>query len=296
MAGPFKRFKEYIRSNITHISPTLNTKIRYKRAFHRPINLKNPRTIDEKIQWLKLNTYYKDPFITQCADKYAVREYIEQCGCGEILNELYYAWDSVDEINWDLLPQKFVIKWNFACGYNLICHDKSKLNIEEAKETLRKWKQGHKTYYLRYSEMQYKDIKPKLICEKFIETQDGNLPLDYKIYCFNGSPKYVMVCVGRDKQGHGAKYYFVDKEWKFHPISYSTINTPNDFVVPKPQGYEKLFEYAQKITQPFPFVRADFYLEDGKIIFGELTFTPCGGCDPDITPQAQILLGDMVKL
>ena len=103
------------------------------------INLKNPQTLDEKIQWLKFNTYYKNPLVIQCADKYAVRDYVKQCGCDEILNELYFSWDSVDEINWDLLPDSFVIKWNFGCGYNLICRDIVNLGNQR--------KQGLRFYY-----------------------------------------------------------------------------------------------------------------------------------------------------
>ena len=120
---------------LTLISPRLNTMVVYYFKFKKRINLKYPKTLDEKIQWLKLNTYYKNPLVTQCADKYAVRTYIEKCGCKEILNELYGVYDRVEEIPWDSLPNKFVIKWNFGCGQNLICFDKQKLNIEQAKKS-----------------------------------------------------------------------------------------------------------------------------------------------------------------
>ena len=153
---------------LTLISPQLNTRIRYWQNFRQKINLKNPQTLDEKIQWLKFNTYYKNPLVIQCADKYAVRDYVKQCGCDEILNELYFSWDSVDEINWDLLPDSFVIKWNFGCGYNLICRDKTQLDIESAKRKLREWYKSHRTFYLSHSEVHYKNIQPKLICEKLI--------------------------------------------------------------------------------------------------------------------------------
>lgn len=296
MARLFKQLKEYIRTNITHISPTLNTRIRYWRAFRKPIDLKNPRTLDEKIQWLKLNTYYKNPLVTQCADKYAVRQYVQDCGCGEILNQLYFAWDSVDEIDWDKLPDSFVIKWNFGCGYNLICRDKSKLDIEQAKVKLKEWRKGHKTYYLTYSEMQYKDIKPKLICERLIETEDGTLPQDYKLYCFNGQAQYILVCSGRDDAGQGAKYYFFDSQWQLQRLNRAGKEAPDGFTLPKPQGIDQLFHYADKLSKPFPFVRADFYLEKGRVIFGELTFTPCGGLDNNRLPETQILFGDKVRL
>lgn len=289
------RFSHWFKQTLTKISPLLNTKVVYFMKFKKRINLKNPQTLDEKIQYLKFHDYYQNPLVTQCADKYAVREYVKQCGCEEILNELYYAWDSVDEINWDMLPNQFVIKWNFGCGQNLICFDKSKLDIEDAKSKLIDWYKVHDTFYLTYSEMQYKGIPPKLICEKLIETEDGDLPVDYKLYCFSGKADCVLVCVGRNMNGHDTAYYFFDKEWKLKRYNKRGKDAPADFTLPKPEGIEKVFEYAERLSQPFPFVRADFYLEKGKVTFGELTFTPCGGFDVNRLPETQLLFGEMVN-
>lgn len=285
-------FKQFL----TVISPRLNTEIVYFFKFKKRINLNEPKTLDEKIQWLKLNVYNKNPLITQCADKYAVRDYVKSCGCSEILNDLYGVYDSVDEIKWDELPDKFVIKWNFGCGQNLICFDKSKLDIEKAKKQLRNWYKLHNTFYLPYSEMQYKGIKPKLICERFIEPDSGTLPVDYKLYCFNGVSDCVLVCAGRDNEGHHAKYYFFDRDWNLRRYNNAGKQASADFTLPQPENYKKLFEYADKLSKPFPFVRADFYMERGNVIFGELTFTPCGGFDVNRLPETQILFGDMVDL
>lgn len=285
-------FKQFL----TVISPRLNTEIVYFFKFKKRINLNEPRTLDEKIQWLKLNAYNKNPLVTQCADKYAVRDYVKSCGCSEILNDLYGVYDSVDEIKWDELPEKFVIKWNFGCGQNLICFDKSKLDIEKAKKQLRNWYKLHDTFYLPYSEMQYKGIKPKLICERFIEPDSGTLPVDYKLYCFNGVSDCVLVCAGRDTEGHHAKYYFFDRDWNLKRYNNAGKQVSADFTLPQPENYKKLFEYADKLSKPFPFVRADFYMERGNVIFGELTFTPCGGFDVNRLPETQILFGDMVDL
>ncbi len=263
--------------------------------FKKRINLKNPQTLDEKIQYLKFHDYYKNPLVTQCADKYAVRDYVKQCCCAEILNDLYYAWDSVDEINWDELPNQFVIKWNFGCGQNLICFDKSKLDIEDAKRKLKQWYRIHDTFYLTYSEMQYHGISPKLICEKLIETENGDVPVDYKLYCFRGKPHCVLLCANRSKMKRGAEYYFFDKEWNLKRYNNAGKNAPSDFTMPKPVGIEKVFEYAEILSKPFPFVRADFYLEKGKVTFGELTFTPCGGFDVNRLPETQLLFGRMVN-
>ncbi len=288
------RFSRWFKQTLTKISPKLNTKVIYFFKFKKRLNLKNPQTLDEKIQYLKFHDYYKNPLVTQCADKYAVRDYVKQCGCEEILNELYYAWDSVEEVEWDKLPNQFVIKWNFGCGQNLICYDKSKLDIEDTKRKLKEWYKLRDTFYLTYSEMQYKGIPPKLICEKLIETEDGGLPVDYKLYCFHGRPDCVMTCVDR-ASGH-ASYYFLDEDWKLKRINKKGKNAPEGFSIPKPQNADLLFEYARKLSKSFPFVRADFYLEKGKITFGELTFTPGGGFDTNRLPETQLMFGNMLHL
>ena len=265
--------------------------VKYKRK----LDFSNPIVLDEKIQWMKFNLYTDNQLITQCVDKYAVRKYVAKCGCEEILNELYAAYDTVDEIQWDKLPDQFVIKWNFGCGQNLICRDKSKLDIEKTKKLLRKWRKAHKYFYLGYVEMQYKNIIPKLICEKLIETEDNSLPIDYKLYCFNGEAKYLMMCVGRGQYSH-PKLYFVNSNCELERLNITGINAPEDLVILKPDGFEKLFYYADALSKPFPFVRADFYLEKGKVIFGELTFTPSGGLDTNIPYEQNKFLGSLVNL
>lgn len=290
------KLAHWFKTTLTRISPKLNTRVLYFAKFRRPIKLRNPRTLDEKIQWLKFNDYYKNELVRDCADKYRVRRYIESCGCPEILIKSYGFYDEVEDIPWEKLPNQFVIKWNFGCGQNLICFDKSMLDIEEAKRKLHEWEKTKDTFYLPYSEMQYKGIKPKLVCEKLIETEDGGLPVDYKFYCFSGHAAAVLVCYGRDSSGHGAKYYFFDREWNLLRYNKAGKDAPEGFTIPKPEGIDKLFDYAEMISKPFPFVRADFYLEKGKSIFGELTFTPCGGFDVNRLPETQILFGDMVKI
>lgn len=288
-----RKIKQMYYSVLTIISPTLNTKVRYYSVFKKKINLINPQTLDEKIQWLKLNTYYKNTLIRDCADKYAVRKYVEESKCSEILNEMYGVYDKVEDIPWDDLPNQFVIKWNFGCGHNLICRDKNKLDIQSAIKKLKKWRRNNK-YYLPYAEMQYKGISPKLICEKLIETEDGELPIDYKLYCFNGKADCALVCLNRSI-GH-PDFYFFDKNMNLKRYNKKGKNAPENFSVPKPKGFEKLFEYAEKLSKPFPFVRADFYLENGKVIFGELTFTPSGGYDVNRLPETQLLFGNKIKL
>ncbi|MCR5050665.1 MAG: hypothetical protein K6A36_06225 [Paludibacteraceae bacterium] len=279
---------------ITRISPTLNTQLLYRRRFGKWLDLKNPQTSNEKVLWLKLNTYYKNPLVTQCADKYAVREYVEKCGCGEILNELYGYWTNPDEIDFDKLPNKFVLKNNYYYHMNMVVTDKSELDLAATRKELKKWMKSDGHLYA--SEMQYEAIPKKIIAEKFIETQDGLAPADYKIYCCNGKPTYVMVCIGREQSVMPKFYYFDIKGQLQRELTRDGLNAPADFHYDIPAGWDKMIEYAKTLSAPFPFVRADFYLEGGKVIFGELTFTPGEGLDNTKLYQADLAIGQQISL
>lgn len=273
------------------ISPTYATKFFYKKAFGKSLDLNQPKTLNEKILWLKLNTYKDNPLITQCADKYLVREYVKSVGYGEILNDLIAVWDSVEEIEWSELPNKFALKVNHGSGYNIICNSLKQLDIKKSIEKLNKWLK--EDYWKLYAEINYKNIPKKIVCEKYIETESGLLPDDYKFYCFNGEPKFVMLCVGREKGR--PKFFYFDREWNLMPYTRDAIENP-DIKIEKPDGIDEMFKYAEKLCKPFPFVRADFYLDKGKTIFGELTFTPSAGLDTKRLPETDKILGDFLKL
>lgn len=280
-----------------NISPKLLLRFRFLLHFNyykKFLSFKNPVTLDEKIQWMKLYYYKDNPLITQCADKYAVREFVKKMGCEETLIELYGAYDNAEEIPWEQLPQKFVIKWNFGCGQNFICKNKDDYNFEEVKQLLNKWKKDSQTFYKYGAEMQYKPIVPKIIIERLIEPEDGGAPVDYKLYCFHGEAYCLLTCTGRDEGK--PKFYFVDKDWNLLRLNKAGKEAPEGFVPKKPQGYEQLFSYANKLSKPFPFVRADFYLDNGKVIFGELTFTPCNGFDHNRLLSTNELFGQMLDL
>lgn len=286
------RMAHLFRCGLTVISPKLNTCVSYRVKFKKPLDLKNLRTFNEKILWLKLNRYQGNEFIKQCADKLLVRKYVKDAGCGEILPQLLGVYDDPTDIAWDELPNSFALKWNFGCGGNIICQDKISLDRQQAIRQLKKMK--HVNAYLPYSEVQYKNVKKKLIVEEYINDGHGKLPLDYKVYCFNGKAHSVAVVLGRET-GHSTLYYF-DREWNFLRINYAGMRAPKGFTIPKPEGIEKVFEYAEKLSKPFPFVRADFYLVNGQVYFGELTFTPCGGMDQGMPASLDRLFGDMINL
>lgn len=286
--------RDFIFKLLTRISPWLNTQVWYRRRFGKWLDLKHPQTSNEKVLWLKLNTYYKNPLITQCADKYAVREYVKEKGCGEILNDLLGVWTNPDEIDFDALPDKFVLKNNYFYHMNLVVTDKSKLDIPATRKMLHEWLQddGH----LVRSEMQYAAIPKKIIAERFIETEDGLAPADYKIYCCNGKPTYVMVCIGREQDVKPKFYYFDTKGNLQRELTRDGLAAPQDFHYDIPKGWKEMIHYAEILSAPFPFVRADFYLEKGKVFFGELTFTPAAGLDAGKLPYTDKLLGDLIRL
>lgn len=272
----------------TLVSPRLNTAMWYKATFHHKWDINNPKTINDKILWLKFNTYWKNPLVIQCADKYKVRSYVEDVGCKELLTNLIAVYEDVEDIEWEKLPDKFALKLNVGCGFNIIVTDKNCLNIEDAKNKIRKWMKSK--YYLLHSEMQYKGVKPYILIEEYLQPKHGILPEDYKFYCINGRAEYVMVCIGRDNGGH-PKFYFYDREWNFVPFEES-----DDPGILKPALIEKAFNYADKLAEPFPFVRTDLYLFDDRIVFGELTFTSAGGFDNDLTQDAQEIMGKMINV
>lgn len=282
------------RKNTSRISPVIATKIMYRIAFKKKINLKEPSTFNEKLQWLKL--YWRNELKSYCADKYEVTNYAKKMGCSEILNEIYEVYNSVDEVKWDKLPNKFALKCTHGCGANIICYDKSKLDVRESITKLNKWMKDD--YSLEYAEIHYRDIKPRIICEKYLETDLGVFPVDYKIFCFNGIPKITMVC--NDRKDGGAQYYLYDNDWNIKPYNKNGLiaikNKEKKSTNNRPKSFGKMLEYSEILSKPFPFVRIDFYEVDGKPILGEMTFTPCGCLDSNLTDQAEREMGRWINL
>lgn len=287
-----RNFYRCIIAVISTFSVKMASKLYYFTKIHKGLNLKNPRTFNEKLMYLKINEYQDNELITKCADKYKVREYVNEAGCPELLNELIDVYDNVDEIDFSKLPNQFVLKCNHAAGYNIICRDKKTINEQKIKKQLKKW---IKTDYWKFvAEVQYKNIEKKIVCEKFLDSGNGRAIEDYKIYCFNGKPEFCMVCIGRELGK--PKYYFVDKDWKIMKINNLGIKTPDNYYIEKPKCIDKMYMYAEKLSKPFKFVRVDFYNYNGKPIFGELTFTPAACVDNNYTKEGQILLGNMLNL
>lgn len=296
---PFYRYytsgKTFLMNRLSLLSPTLVSKIYYKQKFGRPLDLENPKEFNEKLQWLKLKRYQNNPLVIQCADKVKVREYVETCGCAEILIECIGVYTNEEEIPWEQLPEQFVLKCNHGAGYNIICPDKSKLDVEEAKKQLKIWLK--EDYSLPYAEMHYHKIPRRIICEKYIQPEDGIVPDDYKVFCFDGNANYIMLCREREHQGEeeSCKYYFFDKAWNFYPWDKSTSGETN-VCIKKPEQIDKMLEYAAVLSKGFPFVRVDFYVMNDRIYFGEMTFTPCGCLDGDLSPEANKIFSEQIVI
>lgn len=256
-------------------SPVLATRIIYRKHFGVNLNLHNPQRFTEKSQWLKLYKYSHNPIVTQCIDKYGVREYVTEHGCGELLNDLIGCWDTVDEIPWDTLPSKFALKCTHGCGFNIICEDKNKLDIDEAKKKLKKWMESR--YDSDAVELVYDEIVPRIICERYIESTPGSYPNDYKLFCSYGDTKLVYVATGHSENvAHYPIDYFTP-DWDWIPVRNGPHINAGEKCVPKPSQLPQMMEYAKTLASDFPLCRVDFYIENNQIRFGELTFLPTGG-------------------
>lgn len=272
---------------IYNISPVFSSKILFRISTGKKLNLKEPKTFNEKLMWLKL--YDNNELVVKCADKYEVRKYVEDLGYKNLLPKLYGIYEQSEDIEWSKFPKKFAIKCTHGCGFNIICDDKSKLNINEANEKLKKWLKTR--YVFEALESQYDKMIPRIICEEYIETKDGVLPNDYKIYCFNGKPKLTLVCTERAKE---VKMKFMDLKWK--EMNIGNPDFLSDEYPNKPECYDEMLKIAERLSKPFSFVRVDFYDLNGKPILGEMTFTPAGCAARYYNENGLNMLGSMIKL
>jgi hypothetical protein len=259
------RLERYFFAALYELSPVWASKFIHWRTIGEPLNLDNPQNFNEKLHWLKLN--WKNSLVSQCTDKYGVRQYAAGCGCEEVLNELYGVYEDTAAIVWEELPQKFALKCTHGCGFNIICDDKTKLDRDQTFAQLKKWLKIRYDRY--YAEVQYRRIKPRIVCERYIETAAGFLPNDYKMYCFDGKVEIALVCSDRNGE---VKYDFLNVEWQRLNIALDDCSQKP--LPPQPASFAQMLQYAEKLAQPFPFVRVDFYEYQGRPVLGELTFTP----------------------
>ncbi len=248
-------------------------KKRYKLQTGEEPDLDNPKTYNEKIQWMKLHD--STPIKTQLADKYLVREWIREKIGDQYLIPLLGVWDSFDAIDFDSLPEQFVLKCNHGCGYNYVVKDKNTFDRKQAKKKFDRWMSLNYTYASCRLELHYKPIRPLIIAEKYIEQMDGNL-YDYKIHVFSGKPKIIQVIGDRDLAHHKAMEAFFDPEWNPVEVKDHTYDNYTD-TPPRPDNLDEMLRVAEKLGAEFRYVRVDLYDLSGEIKFGEMTFAPKSG-------------------
>lgn len=253
------------------------------------LHLRRPRTFDEKLQWYKL--HYRDVRMTTMSDKYEVRGFLQARGYGGLLNELYGVFDSPGEIDLSALPEQFVLKATHGSGMNIICRDRKSLDWEKCRGLMKRWLATN--FYHVGRQWAYKNIKPRLICEKYLENEEFGELLDYKFYCFGGRPEVLFVCTGRYGAG-GVKYNAYDMNWN---RIYAYKGKPcSDLIIEKPDTLEAMIAIAGQLCEGFPFIRVDLYSIRGKIIFGELTFYPDSGTVPFTPDEYNYFFGDLFAL
>ena len=276
--------------------PALLVRMRYFARFHKCLDLKDPKTLNEKILYMSLKT---DTLLwTRLADKYRVRGYVEELGLKDILVPIYGCWKTAAQIDFQQLPNRFVLKTVQGSGDVILIDDKSKINEREIRKSM------DVAVKTKYGELEggkhYMRIQPAIIAEALldndIESQQYSTSIvDYKIWCFNGKPYYIWACYNRDILGADVMTY--DLDWRPHP-EFSIFNKHyrQGAILPMPKNFQRMLEIAEKLAKPFPVVRVDLYNLDGKIYFGEMTFTSLGGLMNFYTDEFQLLAGDLIDV
>lgn len=275
---------------IVTLNDKLYLKILYKDILGKELSFKNPKTFNEKLQWLKL--YNRNPIYTKMVDKCEVKEYVGKIIGMEHIIPTLGVWDKYEDIDFKNLPNQFVLKCTHDSGGIIICRDKEKYNYLEAKNKVNKCLKNN--YYYSSREWPYKNVKPRIIIEKYMHDEETDELRDYKFYCFNGKPIYLYVSEGLENHST-AKIGFFDMNFKPAPFGRSDYKK-FDENPKKPYNFEEMKKLAEKLSKNIPFVRVDLYDVNRKIYFGELTFSPCGGFMPFEPIEYDQILGDMLRL
>lgn len=291
--------KRYYRKFVNWLNqhyPVFVAKLRFRKMFGRSLNLDNPKDINEKILWLSLFSDITE--WSRLADKYAVRQYVRDLGLGDYLVELYGKWDRAEDINWDKLPNQFVLKTNNGSGTVKIVSDKSQLDINATIRLFKEWL--NKDVFTATTEFHYTPIKPCIIAEELLDfSKDTNVStsaIDYKVWCFNGRAYYVWACSNRDDVATDVALF--DREWNYlrEKSIFNEHYREQKTLVKKPQNLDEMLKLAEKLSKPFPVVRVDLYNIDGRIYFGEMTFTSLGGTMDFYTQECLYEMGALIDI
>lgn len=252
-------------------------------------NFQNPKTIQEKIAWLK--TFDITDLKTNCTDKLKLHDYSKKVLGVDLCVPVIKTYKTIKDIDLDELPNKFVFKCNHGCKYNFIVKNKKSFDFDEVKRRITSWMSTN--FGLKGYELQYYGIERKIYTETYINTKKGDI-VDYKFLCFNGRPTYIQIISDRSKDTKRLNYY--DMDFKFVDISRKEFPNNKDLLDKKPEHFEAMIEYAKLLSKPFSFVRVDFYDIDGRVYLGELTFSPGNAKMEYENEEHSIMLGNMLKL
>jgi hypothetical protein len=257
--------------------------------FGREIDLENPKTFNEKINWLKL--YDRRPVLTVMADKVAVRDFVRERGFGDTLLKLYGVWDRPEDVPVEDLPETFALKAAYGWKMNWLRRPGDPLRANDIRREMRRW--ARTDHSLRRGEWQYRDVPRRILAEHLLPIGGGE-PREYKFFCFGGVPKFVRYIEGRfDRDGGGRVH--LDLDWRKLP--FKRRNRPDFTGSPlRPRQLDRMIEIAAAISAGEPFLRVDLYEVDGRVIFGELTLRPDGGAFPLTPPEWETRLGDWIEL
>lgn len=261
----------------------------YRRIFGKWLDWNNPSTYNEKIQWLKIHN--RKEVFTKMADKIEAKNYVSERIGEQYVIPTLGKWDSFDEINFNELPEKFVLKCNHDSGGVIICENKIKLNKKEIKKSINK--KLKKNFYYLSREWPYKNITPHIFAEPFLESEEEDL-YDYKFFCFNGEVKYILVCSERNSNT-GLKETFFDTDWNKCDFGREAHPSSNKEISP-PANLKKMIELSNILSKELPFLRVDFYEVQGKVLFGELTFFPAMGWGKFSPNEFDAKLGELLDL
>lgn len=263
----------------------------FRIRMHYELNLDEPRTFNEKLQWLKI--YNRKDEYTLMSDKYEVKKYVSDIIGTEYIIPTYGVWEKAEDIEFGKLPSQFVLKCTHDSGGIEICRDKSKLNVECCKKRLNECLK--KNYYLKFREWAYKDIKPRIIAEKYMKCKSEDSLIDYKFFCFNGEP--LFICVSKGLENHATAvmgFYDLDgKEMSFYRSDYKPYHG-----VIMPIELDEMKRISKRLAKEVnsPFVRIDLYSINSQVYFSEITFFPCAGMIPFEPATIDIKLGKLIKL
>ena len=253
------------------------------------LNWKNPIKLNEKLFWL--NRYWQSNDKINCADKVLMHSYLKRKQLNFLSVPIIGIWENAKNIDFDILPNKFVLKANHGCGFNIICTDKRSLNIEKTIYQLNEWLKVD--YGAISNERHYSRIKPMILCEEYLSDESGVQIKDYKVYCINGKVEYILICSERNIYGDDAKYNTYSDKWE--ELDYILDNEKGE-LENKPDFLEDLINYSSILSEHFPFVRLDYYYVDGKLYLGEFTFTPQGNFITYKSEWIQYFLGNKLVL